>query len=159
MVIEGMADKLLVPERVSHILEGLIQRHAERDVSVLERQQRLQAEIDAITAKVTRLYTAIENGVIPLDDELTQRLARLKAERSVAQESLDRIKTNLSAKAAITPAKIDQFTNLMRERLRNGDVSARKAWLGSLIHKIEVDDEEIRIRSDAAASACSWFCT
>ena len=70
---------------------------------------------------------------------------RLKAERSVAQESLDRIKTNLTAKAEITPAKIDQFTHLMRERLRNGDLNARKAWLGSLIHKIEVDDEEIRI--------------
>lgn len=157
MVIEGMADKLLVPDRVSHILEGLIQRHAERDVSVLERQQRLQAEIDAVTAKVTRLYTAIENGVIPLDDELTHRLARLKAKRSVAQESLDRIKTNLSAKAEITPAKIDQFTNLMRERLRNGDVNARKAWLGSLIHKIEVADEEIRISGskDALSAALS----
>ncbi|MFN5824995.1 MAG: recombinase family protein, partial [Sphingomonadales bacterium] len=151
LVIEGMADKLLVPERVSYILDGLIERHAEKDRSVQERQQRLQAEIETITAKVTRLYAAIENDIIPLDDELTERIARLKAERDIARGSLDRIKSNLTAKAAITPAKIDQFTKLMRERLREGEVSARKAWLGSLIQKIEVDDQEIRISGSKEA--------
>lgn len=157
LVIEGMADKLLVPQRVSRILEGLIERHAEKDRSVQERQQRLQAEIETITAKVTRLYAAIENDIILLDDELTERIARLKAERDIAQGSLDRIKSNLTAKAAITPAKIDQFTKLMRERLREGEVSARKAWLVSLIQKIEVDDQEIRISGskDALSSALS----
>lgn len=151
LVIEGMADKLLVPQRVSRILEGLIERHAEKDRAVQERQQRLQAEIETITAKVTRLYAAIENGVIPLDDELNERITRLKSERSIAEESLDRIKANLATKAAITPAKIDQFTKLMRERLRDGDVHARKAWLGTLIQKIEVDDKEVRISGSKEA--------
>lgn len=151
LVIEGVADKLLVPQRVSRILEGLIERHAEKDRAVQERQQRLQAEIETITAKVTRLYAAIENGVIPLDDELNERITRLKSERSITQESLDRIKANLATKATITPAKIDQFTKLMRERLRDGDVHARKAWLGTLIQKIEVDDKEVRISGSKAA--------
>ena len=37
----------------------------------------------------------------------------------------------------------------MRERLRDGDVHARKAWLGTLIQKIEVDER--RTVSDASA--------
>lgn len=111
---------------------------------MLERQQRMRAEMDAITVKVARLYKAMENCVIALDDELKGRIARLKVERDIAQEALDRIKSKLAAKKEITLGKIDQFTKPMRARLRGDDVSARKAWLGSLIPKIEIDDDDIR---------------
>lgn len=39
----------------------------------------------------------------------------------------------------------------MRERLPDGEASVRKAWLGHMIQKIEVDDEEVRISSSKQA--------
>jgi site-specific DNA recombinase len=53
------------------------------------------------------------------------------------------------------PILIERFTRTVRERLSVGPVSARKALLGSLIDRVEVDDREIRIvgRKDALGQA------
>jgi hypothetical protein len=40
----------------------------------------------------------------------------------------------------------------MRERLTTGEVPFRKAYLGSLIDRVEVDDREVRI----GAARTSW---
>ena len=40
---------------------------------------------------------------------------------------------------------IAAFTGLVREKLQNGDTRARKDWLGTLISRVEVDDNAIRI--------------
>ena len=40
---------------------------------------------------------------------------------------------------------IERFTRTMREKLTTSDIPFRKAYLGSLIDRIEVDDQEVRI--------------
>lgn len=45
----------------------------------------------------------------------------------------------------ISPTIVERFGQTMRERLTSGDISFRKAYLGSLIDRVEVDDHEIRI--------------
>ena len=41
--------------------------------------------------------------------------------------------------------KIEAFGRLMRERLTEGDIPFRKAYLGAIIDRVEVDDHQIRI--------------
>ena len=45
----------------------------------------------------------------------------------------------------VTPDKVTAFSKLMREKIRSGDTQTRKAWLGSVISRIEVDDDAIRV--------------
>ena len=45
----------------------------------------------------------------------------------------------------ITPERLAAFSRLMREKLNSGDTQARKAFLQSVISKIEVGDDRIRI--------------
>lgn len=45
----------------------------------------------------------------------------------------------------ISPIVVERFTKTMREKLTTGEVPFRKAYLGSLIDRIEVDDGEVRI--------------
>ncbi|MGQ7336282.1 hypothetical protein ACTGUN_10345, partial [Streptococcus suis] len=40
---------------------------------------------------------------------------------------------------------IERFSASMRERVSTGEVTFRKAYLGALIDRVEVDDREIRI--------------
>ena len=145
LVLEGVADRVLVPQRVEEILGALIDRAAAKDHAVAARRHKLEAEVEALRSRISRLYLAIEEGVVELDDELKQRLARLKGERDLAQAALDQITANASARAAITPAKITAFTGMVREKLKTGDTRARKDWLGALISRVEVDDQAIRI--------------
>ncbi len=145
LVLEGVADRVLVPQRVEEILGALIDRAAAKDHAVAARRHKLETEVEALRSRISRLYLAIEEGVVDLDDELKQRLARLKGERDLALAALDQITANASVRAAITPAKITAFTGMVREKLKTGDTRARKDWLGALISRVEVDDQAIRI--------------
>ena len=45
---------------------------------------------------------------------------------------------------------VEQFGRTMRENIRTGDVPFRKAYLRSVIKRVEVDDATIRIIGEAA---------
>ena len=145
MVVEGVADKLLVPSRVEEILGALSSRTAAKDRAVAERRHQLEAELDAIRSKLSRLYSAIEEGIVDLDADLKGRIDQLKTKREIAEASLAQIASNASAQATITPQKVSAFTELMRDKLRTGDVRARKDWLSSVLERIEVDDGVVRL--------------
>jgi hypothetical protein len=45
----------------------------------------------------------------------------------------------------ISPIVVERFGQVMREKLTTGEVPFRKAYLGSIVDRVEVDDAEIRI--------------
>ena len=45
----------------------------------------------------------------------------------------------------IDEARIESFGRLMREHLTTGDIPFRKAYLGAIIDRVEVDDDRSRI--------------
>jgi len=153
LVVENIKDKLLQPERLSHILEALMERKAARNEGVAARQRILEAELSQVGEKLARLYGAIEEGVVKLDSDLTERIAVLKERRNVIESSLGRIRVQAVNAAQLTPERIADFGALMRRRLDEGDVHARKAYLRSVISRIEVDDDKVRIIGEKAALA------
>lgn len=145
LVIEGVADKLLTPHRVEEILGALSNRAAAKDRAVAERRHQLEAELGTIRSKLSRLYSAIEEGVIELDGDLKERISQLKTKREIAEASLEQIASYAAARTAITPQRVSAFTELMRNKLQNGDVRARKDWLGSILERIEVGDDTVKL--------------
>jgi site-specific DNA recombinase len=55
----------------------------------------------------------------------------------------------------IGPELLERFSQTMREKLTTGDVQFRKAYVGAIVDRIEVDDHEVRIvgRKDVLAQA------
>jgi site-specific DNA recombinase len=45
----------------------------------------------------------------------------------------------------ISPLAVDRFARAMRERLTTGAVPFRKAYIGSIVDRIEVDDAQVLI--------------
>jgi site-specific DNA recombinase len=152
-VIDNVKEKLLAPERLSLILDQIVERRALQDQAVADRRKSLEQELAQTKEKLGRLYKAIEEGVVDLDDDLKQRIQTLKHERDIAQASLDRVTTQAKNGTVITPEKIEAFSALMREKLENGDTQARKAYLRAVISCIEVDDNRVRIIGEKAALA------
>jgi site-specific DNA recombinase len=152
-VIDNVKEKLLAPERLGLILDQIVERRFLQDQAVAERRKALEQELARTKEKLGRLYKAIEEGVVDLDDDLKQRIQTLKHERDIAEASLDRIATQAKNGAEITPEKIEAFSALMRDKLENGDTQARKAYLRAVISCIEVDDDKVRIIGEKAALA------
>jgi site-specific DNA recombinase len=169
LVIENVKERLFTPERLTRILKSLFARQRAKNRAVEDRRAALTAELAATDEKLNRLYRAIEDGIIDLDAKLKERVDALKAERDLAQASLDRIAVQANARAMITPDRLAAFSQLMREKLDTGDTQARKAFLQSVISQIEVGDDKIRIigdnfgsrhrRSPTRQGASSRFCT
>lgn len=145
IVLEGVANKLLSPKRLEKILGELIERASAKDLAVAERRHKLEGEVTKVKDKLSRLYLAIEEGVIELDGDLKDRIERLKQERDLALASLERLVEQTAVQKNVTPDKVTAFSKLMREKIRSGDTQTRKAWLGSVISRIEVDDDAIRV--------------
>ena len=152
-VIDNVKEKLLAPERLSLILDQIVERRSLQDQAVAERRKSLEQELTQAKEKLGRLYKAIEDGVVDPDDDLKQRIQTLKHERDIAKASLDRIATQAKNGAEITPEKIEAFSALMREKLDCGDTQARKAYLRAVISCIEVDDNKVTIIGEKAALA------
>jgi len=152
-VIENVQERLLTPDRLTTILEQIVERRASQERSVSERRRALEVELSQKKDKLARLYHAIEEGVVDLDEDLKLRIQTLKSERDLAQATLDRIAAQARSGAEITPERVEAFAKLMREKLERGDAQARKTYLRSVISCIEVDDRKIRIIGEKAALA------
>ena len=113
----------------------------------------MKADLTQKDEKLGRLYRAIEDGIVELDDQLKDRIKALKAGRDLAQASLDRIAQQFESRTAITPERVIAFTNLMRDKIDNGDVQARKSYLRAVISEIRVDDDKISIIGDKTTLA------
>ena len=146
IVTDRIADELLHPERVEKLLEGLIERQANRSADFTDRVANLRKTLSDTEARLKRLYDAIENGIAdPSDQTFKDRIAAIKTDRDIAQVTLDRALTELRPEARITQDKIAAFTSIMRENIQNGPIPFRRAYLRAMIDNVEVDDTEIRI--------------
>jgi hypothetical protein len=80
-----------------------------------------------------------------MDDLLKDRIAALKADRETAHAALERARGVNRPPVVIPGNKIAAFGQLMRERLTTGEIPFRKAYLGAIIDRVEVDNHQIRI--------------
>ena len=92
----------------------------------------------------------VENGLADTDDMPKERIAGLRLGRERTQAALDRVRVQTVLSDAIPPEIVEQFGRTMRENIRIGDVPFRKAYLRSVIERVEVDDATIRIVGETA---------
>ena len=91
------------------ILEQIVERRASQEQAVSERRRALEAELSQAKDKLARLYRAIEEGVVDLDEDLKLRIQALKNERDLAQATLDRIAAQAHRGAEVTPERVEAF--------------------------------------------------
>jgi site-specific DNA recombinase len=144
MVTSHLAEKLLRPERVAEMLSVIIDRRAGKAMAVDARAAALEREAADADERLRRLYRLVEDGAAGLDGALTERIATLRATRDAASAALARL-TRPADATRLTSDLIAKFTATMREHVTTGEIGFRKAYLGSIVDRIEVDDREIRI--------------
>ena len=146
LVTHQLLERLLAPDRLAHMLSLLTARRAARAASVDDRIKGLETRTFEAEDRLRRLYKLVEDGIAEADDILKDRLQALKIDRDSSRTALDRARGTYRKKLDLSLEQLEGFGQLMRERLTTGDIHFRKAYLGAIIDKIEVDDDHIRIR-------------
>lgn len=150
LVVEHLSERLLTTERLTELLASIAHGRAEKAAEVDGRIIALQREATDAEDKLKRLYRMVEDDIAKMDDILKERIANLRLDRERSQAALDRIRAQMVPSQAIPPEIVERFGRAMRENIRTGEVPFRKAYLRSVIDRVEVDDAMIRIVGDAA---------
>ena len=150
LVTDHLAERLFHPERLTAILASVGARRAERAIQIDTRIATLQTEVAEAEEKLKRLYKMVEDGVTDLDDILKDRLASIKLDRDRSRLALERIRSTNASPAPFEPEAIERFGRVMRENITSGEIPFRKAYIQSVVDRIEVDDSVIRILGNKA---------
>ncbi|WP_082655952.1 recombinase family protein [Aureimonas sp. D3] len=150
LVVEHLSERLFTTERLTELLASIAGSRAEKAAEVDGRIIALQREATDAEDKLKRLYRMVEDGIAEMDDILKERLTSLRLDRERAQAALDRMRAQMVPTHAIPSGIIEQFGRAMRENIQTGDVPFRKAYLRSVIDRVEVDDATVRIVGDTA---------
>ncbi len=145
IVVDGLKQRLLTPDRLSTLLRMLSERQAVKTESLDRRLIALEREVTECEDRLRRLYRSIEEGVVELDDILRERITAIKVQRDQAKAARDRARLQSGPATAIDAAKIDAFARLMNEKLASGDTHAQKAYIRAIVGAVEVDDQVVRI--------------
>ena len=145
LVTEHLAGRLLDPERLSAMLTKLAGRRADRQATVDQRIAALAREAEDADDRLRRLYKLVEDGLAQMDEILKDRIASLKTGREAALAALDRARSATHPTDHVSVLAVDRFVRTMRERLTTGTIPFRKAYIGSIVDRIEVDDAHVRI--------------
>ena len=145
LVTTQLAERLFQPERLAILLAAIATRRAEHALQIDRRVAALQTEAAEAEDKLKRLYNLVEQGLTQIDDILKDRIAELKMIRERARATLERIRGQSELPTKFEPEVIERFGRAMRENIAGGPIPARKAYLQSVIDRIEVDDDVIRI--------------
>ena len=145
LVTRHLSERLFDPERLTELLSALASRRADKAAAADRRTAALEKEANDADARLRRLYRLVEDGIAEMDAALKDRIAALRAAHDGATAALDRAKSGARQTARLSPVLIEQFGRLMRENLTTGEVPFRKAYLASIVDRVEVDDREVRI--------------
>ena len=107
------------------------------------RKQAAEAE-----GKLTRLYEAIENGLADMgDSNLKGRISELSRIRDSARADAERAESrNENHDNHMTPDLLRRFGIEARKKIRKPEGSFRRHHIQSLVQRVEVGRDEIRIK-------------
>ena len=145
IVVSHLTDKLLTSDRLSQLIASITAKRAEKAAEVNERIAGIRRDAADAEIRLKRLYRTIEDGIAEIDDLLRGRIEVLKRDRERAQTALERATKNVAEAAEITPEMIAQFADTMRENITTGEVPFRKAYIRSVVERIQVDEKIIQI--------------
>lgn len=148
-VVEHLENRLLDPARLEALMDQILER---RDEWVNQRRQHvsdLERRATEAEAKLKRLYDAIENGVIDMNDpSLKDRISELTTLRDNARGDAQRATAHIEKVGPeITPETLRAFALAMRKKLRRNDGTFARDQIRAVAQRVEVVSKtDVRIR-------------
>ena len=153
-VLHCFAESIITPHRVKTLLDELNTRCKQENTTEKQESKKLKKELSKLEERRTRLYEAVEEGILPLDSSLKERAHKLQAKREEILASIAGINRKQSFPLAkINKQKIELFCHAIKEKLFDKSANFGKGYLQLLVDEILVDGNKIKMRGKKAAIA------
>ena len=157
-IISALELLVFTPERLRALLAEMIAANQNDTISIIEELKRLAAAQARAEGGLRALYrgAAERSDLFDLNDPLfREQISELKMQRASFAGQIEALeKRKCASDNPITDARIEQFSNSARRKLRDGDPQFRRTWLRHFVSEIVVGQEDIRIlvRKDTVSS-------
>jgi site-specific DNA recombinase len=135
-----LADPVRVIQEYQRRLDGLQASPRQQELAAVERQ------LTKLRRGIDRLIDSYTEGVID-KSEFEPRLSALRARVSATEAAAATIRDAAEQARSLTLVigKIEAFADIIRDRLETADWTAKRDIIRTLVRRIEIDDEVIRV--------------
>ncbi len=146
LVLSALSERVFTPSRMSVMLKELARRR--RAARTVEDTQLLQLrrDLDKATLGLQRLYEAVEDGALTMDDTLRARAQKLQAKRGEILSEMAKLKDRQLTSVQVDPARIDAFCKALKERLIDSNSGLGKAYLRLFVDEMRLQGNELAVR-------------
>jgi len=106
-LLHSLAEQVFTPQRVQDLLIKLQSFVRDAQQTKAQRLKPLQLELDTLKQRSDKLYEAVENGFLPMDDTLAERAHSIKAKREAVLIEIAKVKQQVSM-----PKKLFSLKNI-----------------------------------------------
>ena len=147
LVMTAILDKALSPERLNDVLPILLERASSKREDIAARIKTLKVEKSGLDKKLGKLYELIANNTLDEDPSLTAHIKTLQKERETLVRQIVTLENQgLATLKPLSAGQITKFSKAIKKRLLNKqDRKFAKAYLGSLIERIDASPQKIKI--------------
>ena len=144
LVLHALSERVFTPKRVSLMLNELLRRQRQAKTAEDARLITMKTELDRATTGLDRLYKAVEEGALSIDETLRTRTQKLKARRSEVLTEMAKLKDRQAlAVRRVNADTVKTFCAALKERFTDPTSGLGKAYLRLLVDDIKLDGNEL----------------
>ena len=153
-VLQGFADRVLRPERVTRLLEEVGKRRRRTAGRSAEQLRTLRRQPEETRTASRRLHEAVEQGFLPLDPSLRERAHAIEVRREAVLaeiaglQRLDEIPAKL-----LSGRKVEAFCRATARLLLEDASGFGKAYLKLFVDEIRLEGKTVILRGSNGALA------
>jgi hypothetical protein len=127
-VLQALSERVFTPKRVSLMLTELLRRQQQAKTPENARLITLKKELERATTGLDRLYKAIEEGALFIDETRRERRQKLKARRTELLTEMAKVKDRQSLFVRrVNPDTVKAFCSALKERFADPTSGLGKA--------------------------------
>ena len=144
LVIEQIKSKVLNPEWLEELVT-LVNSELDSNHGVLrDRMNTIDAELNDVNNRLSRLYDALETGRLGMDD-LAPRIRELRTRQDELGKARLMLEAEMAAQGAthVDADTVKMYAEDLKSLLRESDITESKGFPRSFISRIEVNNNEV----------------
>ncbi|MCC7487748.1 MAG: zinc ribbon domain-containing protein [Burkholderiales bacterium] len=147
LVLNALCERVFTPRRVSRMLNELLHRQQQAQTAEDARLITLRKELDRATTGLDRLYQAVEDGALSIDETLRTRSQKLQARRSEVLTEMAKLRDRQAlAVRRVNANTVDAFCAALKDRFNDPASGLGKAYLRLLVDEIKLAGHELIVR-------------
>ncbi len=146
IVIEQIKQKVLTQECLEELVKLVNEELDSAHGLLKDKLDVIDAELNDVKARLSKLYDALETGKLSLDD-LSPRIKELKARQDTLTKARVQIEADMVVEGVqhVEVEAVKTYAQDLRNLLEEGDFTQSKTFLRSFVKKVTINGDKAKI--------------